>query len=121
MISPILLMILLGISFSLVPAAMWPSVAKIVDEKRIGSAYGTMFAIQNLGLWAFPLLIGVVLDASNPGISPDLVASGKAAYDYTYAIIMLSGLGILGLIFALLLKREDKKSGYGLELPTKKD
>lgn len=119
-ISPVFLMILLGIAFSLVPAAMWPSVAKIVDEKRIGSAYGTMFAIQNLGLWAFPLLIGVILDRTNPGITPAMVAEGTASYDYTYSIIMLSGLGVLGLIFALLLKREDKRSGYGLELPTNK-
>lgn len=118
MISPIFLMIVLGIAFSLVPAAMWPSVAKIVDEKRIGSAYGTMFAIQNLGLWAFPLLIGVVLDRTNPGVTPETVSSGIANYDYTYAILMLAGLGILGLIFALLLKRDDKTSGYGLELPS---
>ena len=118
MISPILLMIVLGIAFSLVPAAMWPSVAKIVDERRIGSAYGTMFAIQNLGLWAFPLLIGIILDRTNPGVTPDKVASGIATYDYTYAILMLAGLGVLGLIFAILLKREDKTSGYGLELPS---
>jgi MFS family permease len=111
-------MVLLGIAFSLVPAAMWPSVAKIVAEKRIGSAYGTMFAIQNLGLWAFPILIGWILDKTNPGVTPDLVAAGSAAYDYTYAIAMLALLGIMGLIFAILLKLEDKKSGYGLELPT---
>jgi MFS family permease len=118
MISPVFLMIILGIAFSLVPAAMWPSVAKIVHEKRIGSAYGTMFAIQNLGLWAFPLLIGIVLDKTNPGITPEDVASGSAFYNYTYAILMLAVLGILGLVFAILLKREDKKSGYGLELPS---
>lgn len=118
MISPIFLMIVLGIAFSLVPAAMWPSVAKIVDEKRIGSAFGTMFAVQNLGLWAFPLLIGIVLDRTNPGITPEAVSSGIATYNYTYAILMLAGLGILGLIFALLLKRDDKTSGYGLELPS---
>jgi nitrate/nitrite transporter NarK len=119
-ISPVFLMVLLGISFSLVPAAMWPSVARIVEEKRIGTAYGTMFAIQNLGLWAFPLLIGRILDITNKGISPAMVASGEAAYDYTYAISMLAMLGILGLLFAILLKREDKKSGYGLEMPTNK-
>ena len=113
-------MILLGIAFSLVPAAMWPSVAKIVHEKRIGSAYGTMFAIQNLGLWAFPLLIGIVLDKTNPGVTPEAVSAGTAFYNYTYAILMLAMLGILGLIFAILLKREDRKSGYGLELPTNK-
>ena len=118
MISPIILMILLGIAFSLVPAAMWPSIAKIVEEKRIGTAYGTMFAIQNLGLWAFPLLIGIVLDKTNPGLTPDMVASGEASYNYTYAILMLAFLGILGLLFAILLKREDKISGYGLELPS---
>ena len=119
-ISPIFLMILLGIAFSLVPAAMWPSVAKIVDEKRIGTAYGTMFAIQNLGLWAFPLLIGIVLDKTNPGISPADVAAGTASYDYTWALIMLALLGILGLVFAILLRQEDKRSGYGLELATNK-
>jgi MFS family permease len=118
MISPIFLMIVLGIAFSLVPAAMWPSIAKIVDEKRIGSAYGTMFAVQNLGLWAFPLLIGIIVDRTNPGITPDDVVNGIATYNYTYAILMLAGLGVLGVIFAVLLKREDKKSGYGLELPS---
>ena len=118
MISPIPLMIILGIAFSLVPAAMWPSVAKIVDEKRIGSAFGTMFAIQNLGLWAFPLLIGIVLDKTNPGVRPEDVANGLASYNYDYAILMLAFLGVLGVVFALLLKREDKKAGYGLELPS---
>lgn len=118
MISPIFLMILLGIAFSLVPAAMWPSVAKIVNEKRIGSAYGTMFAVQNLGLWAIPLLIGIILDKTNPGVTPEAVSNGLASYNYTYAILMLAGLGVLGFIFALLLKRDDKTSGYGLELPS---
>jgi MFS family permease len=97
---------------------MWPSVAKIVSEKRIGSAYGAMFSIQNLGLWAFPLLIGIVLDKTNPDITADVLASGNYVYDYTWAILMLAGLGILGLIFAILLKREDKISGFGLELPS---
>jgi MFS family permease len=119
-VSPVFLMVMLGIAFSLVPAAMWPSVAKIVEEKRIGTAYGTMFAIQNLGLWAFPLLIGRVLDWTNPGVTPAMVTRGEAAYDYTYAILMLAMLGILGLAFAILLKREDRRSGYGLELPTNK-
>jgi MFS family permease len=119
MISPIVLMIILGIAFSLVPAAMWPSVAKIIDEKRIGTAYGTMFSIQNLGLWAFPLLIGIVLDRSNPGVTAQLVSEGLAAYDYTWALVMLAGLGLFGLTFAVLLKREDKIRGYGLELPNK--
>jgi len=119
MISPIFLMIILGVAFSLVPAAMWPSVAKIVEEKRIGTAYGTMFSIQNLGLWAFPILIGIVLDKTNQGVTAELVSNGMASYDYTYALIMLAVLGLFGLVFALLLKREDKVKGYGLELPNK--
>ena len=90
-IHPSIPQVLLGVAFALVPAAMWPSVAKIIDESKIGTAYGAMFSIQNLGLWAFPLLIGIVLEKTNPGIT-----------------------------FAILLKREDKRSGYGLELPSNK-
>lgn len=118
-INPIIPMVFLGIAFSLVPAAMWPSVAKIVEEKRIGSAFGAMYSIQNLGLWAFPLLIGIVLDRTNPEITPEVIASGNYSYDYTWSLVMLAGLGILGLIFAILLKREDKRSGFGLERPGK--
>jgi len=117
-IKPYIPMIVLGIAFSLVPAAMWPSVAKFVDEKQIGSAYGAMFSIQNLGLWGIPLLIGYVLDKTNPGITPEMVVAGEASYDYQWAILMLACLGIIGLVFAFLLKREDKTSGYGLELPS---
>lgn len=114
---PVVPMILLGVTFSLVPAAMWPAVAKIVPENKIGTAYGAMFSIQNLGLWAFPLLIGYVVDKSNPGITQEQINAG-ASLNYEYAIVMLALLGILGLIFAILLKREDVKSGYGLELPS---
>jgi MFS family permease len=109
-LTPYVMMIILGIAFSLVPAAMWPSVAKMVDEKRIGSAYGFMFSVQNLGLWAFPILAGMVLDGTNP--------EGAEQLDYTFTMLMFACLGIVGLVFALLLKREDKVSGYGLELPS---
>ena len=112
MITPYLLMVLLGIAFSLVPAAMWPAVAKIVNEKGIGTAYGLMFSIQNIGLWIFPILAGVLLDRFNP--------VGAENLDYTATIIMFATLGLAGLVFALLLKREDKVSGYGLELPSNK-
>ncbi len=118
-ISPYVPMFLLGVAFSLVPAAMWPSVAKFIPTSRIGTAYGIMFSVQNLGLWAFPLIIGKVLDAFNPGITPDMVARGEAAYNYTVPILMLAVLGLLGACFALLLKREDRRSGYGLELPNR--
>lgn len=120
-VNPVAPMILLGVAFSLVPAAMWPAVAKIVSEKRIGTAYGAMFSIQNLGLWAFPILIGVVLDVTNPGITEEVIKGGDYTYNYTWAVLMLAGLGVLGLFFAFLLKKEDKKSGYGLELPSNKN
>jgi MFS family permease len=118
-ITPYIPMFLLGVAFSLIPAAMWPSVAKIVPEHRLGSAYGLMFSIQNIGLWAFPILIGKVLDISNPEVTPELLAEGAVSYDYTNPILMLTALGFFGVIFAILLKREDKVSGYGLELPNK--
>lgn len=103
---------LLGIAFSLVPAAMWPSVARIVDENRLGTAYGIMFSFQNLGLFAIPILAGFVLDATNKG--------NTGALDYTWTMILFASLGFLSLFFAFLLKRDDKTSGYGLELSVKK-
>jgi MFS family permease len=118
-ITPYIPMFILGIAFSLVPAAMWPAVTKIVDTARIGTAYGAMFTIQAIGLMLFPWLIGLVLDYTNPGVSETLAAGGEAVYDYTQALIMLALLGILGLVFSWLLKREDKTSGYGLEEPNK--
>ena len=116
-ITPYIPMFLLGIAFSLIPAAMWPSVTKIVDESKLGTAYGLMFSIQNLGLWGFPILIGTVLDASNPGVAEAINRGEEAVYNYTNPILMLSVLGAFGLVFAFLLKRADKKSDFGLELP----
>jgi len=66
MITPYLPIFILGVAFALVPAAMWPAVTKIVGENKIGTAYGFMFSVQNIGLWGVPILIGVVLDSSNP-------------------------------------------------------
>ncbi len=120
-IMPLIPIFLLGVAFSLVPAAMWPAVAKIVGENKIGTAYGFMFSVQNLGLWAFPMLIGWVLEISNPGVAETIIAGEKATYNYTNPMLMLAGLGVVGLVFAFLLKREDKISGYGLELPNKMD
>ena len=119
--------LILGASFSLVPASMWPSVPKLVDAKIIGSAYALIFWIQNIGLWLFPLLIGKILDATNA----DLVAAVEAgemsaeqasiSYDYTAPLVMLACLGIAALILGFVLKIVDKKKGYGLELPNIKD
>src|SRR6056297_1369213 len=112
MVSPYIPVMFLGIAFSLVPAAMWPSMVKLVKDSRIGTAYGIMYSVQNLGLWGIPLLAGIILDKTNPG-NP-LVA------DYTMTILMFAGLGLVGLLFSLLLKIEDKKKAYGIELPLNK-
>jgi len=103
--------LVLGASFSLVPAALWPSVPKLVDEKIIGSAYAAIFWIQNIGLGLFPALIGMVLNNTNP--------EGTAAHDlnYTWALVMLAALGIAALLISVYLKAVDKKKGYGLEQP----
>ena len=119
-VTPFVPMFILGIAFSLVPAAMWPSVARIVAEKRLGTAYGLMTSIQNVGLFAFPILAGKITDLSNPDITLDMLSEGTATLNYTNTILMFVGLGILGFLFATLLKREDAKdTGFGLELPEK--
>jgi MFS family permease len=110
---PYIPLFFLGVAFSLVPAAMWPSVAKIVEENRLGTAYGIMFTIQNYGLMLFPYIIGKVLDITNRNVKVGNIL------DYKWAILMLGFLGVAGLIFAYLLRREDKTSGYGLELPNR--
>jgi hypothetical protein len=94
-------------------------VTKIVETNKIGTAYGAMFTVQAIGLMLFPWLIGLVLDYTNPGVSETLAAGGTAVYDYTQALVMLALLGIVGLAFSWLLKREDRVSGYGLEEPNK--
>ncbi|MCF0204004.1 MAG: MFS transporter, partial [Muribaculaceae bacterium] len=106
-----LTILVLGASFSLVPAALWPSVPKLVDEKIIGSAYALIFWIQNIGLWLFPLLIGKVLDSTNPGVDD------PTKLNYTAPLVMLACLGIAAFLIGLYLKVVDKKKGYGLEQP----
>ena len=118
-----LTILVLGASFSLVPAALWPSVPKLVDEKIIGSAYALIFWIQNIGLWLFPLLIGKVLDKTNA----DLVSSinsgaldpaiAATQFDYTWPLVMLACLGVAALILGIVLKAVDKKQHLGLEEP----
>ena len=109
------LMIILGISFSLVPSAMWPSVAKIFPVKQLGTAYALIFFIQNIGLWGIPALIGNVLDhyciigtETNNGMETNL-------YDYTLPMCIFTGIAILSLIVGFFLKAADRKFGYGLE------
>ncbi len=103
--------LVLGASFSLVPASLWPSVPKLVDAKIIGSAYALIFWIQNIGLWLFPLLIGKVLDKTNPGVTD------PTQLNYTAPLVMLACLGVAALVIGLFLKAVDKKRGLGLEEP----
>jgi predicted MFS family arabinose efflux permease/TusA-related sulfurtransferase len=214
-----IMVVVLGIAFSLVPSAMWPAVPKIIPEKRLGTAYAVIFWIQNIGLMLIPLLLGIVLDATNPSVATNKalihssveqsystllaknninldsdemkravettttsvidsvvktsfyeemehsatekeavkneitmrvaeagdeieVGGDKSAdinnfqriiteqtyqvieenklnirYNYQADILIFTMLGVLSLIFAFLLKREDRKKGYGLELP----
>ena len=115
--------LVLGASFSLVPAALWPSVPKLVDAKIIGSAYALIFWIQNIGLWLFPMLIGKVLDNTNPdivaGLESGAISAQEAAvsYNYTAPLVMLACLGIAALALGFVLKVVDKKKGLGLEEP----
>lgn len=118
-----LTILVLGASFSLVPASLWPSVPKLVDAKIIGSAYALIFWIQNIGLWLFPLLIGKVLDNTNPDITTAVqngtMTAEEAAVNlnYTWPLIMLACLGVAALLLGLYLKVVDKKKHLGLELP----
>ena len=97
--------LVLGVSFSLVPASMWPSVPKIIDEKVLGSAYCLIFWVQNIGLCLVPLLIGKLRVATN---------------GYLVPMIVFASFGVLAFLLSLALKVEDKRKGYGLELPNKK-
>ena len=113
--------VILGVSFSLVPAALWPSVPKLVDNKVLGSAYSIIFWIQNIGLMLTPAIIGAVLKASNPGIAEKIAAGNTLMkYDYTIPMLLFASLGILAFLLGIWLKKEDRKKNYGLELPNKK-
>lgn len=114
----IVLMIVLGIGFSLVPSAMWPSVPKIIPERQLGTAYALIFWVQNaFALMSVPALIGWVLDKY--GVTGTVVRDGQSVTTYSYTIPMLifMAFGLTSLVFAFLLKAEDKRKGYGLELP----
>jgi len=123
----LLIIVVLGVSFSLVPASLWPSVPKIIDERYLGSAYSLIFWIQNFGLCFVPKIIGNVLDSTNPGVAQlreqanaQLAQGIQAvvpAYDYTVPMVIFASFGVLAFILGLWLKAEDRAKGYGLELP----
>ncbi len=117
----IILTIILGIGFSLVPSALWPSVPKIIPENQLGTAYSLIFWVQNWGLMGVPALIGWVLDSYC--VTGQKVVDGITVptYDYTLPMLIFTGFGFLALSLAFLLKAEDKKKGYGLELPNIKN
>lgn len=103
--------IVLGISFSLVPAALWPSVPKVMDSRYLGSAYSLIFWVQNIGLFGIPIIFGAMLEASNQGVTD------PTQYDYTNPMLLFAGLGIVALFFAIWLKVLDTRNGYGLDKP----
>jgi len=100
------LIVVLGVSFSLVPAALWPAVPKIIPEKILGSAYCLIFWVQNLGLCFVPMIIGSLRQSTG---------------SYLVPMIVFSSFGVLAFIFSIFLKKEDRAKGYGLELPNIKD
>ena len=104
-IHPAIPMIMIGMSFSLVPAALWPVIPIMIEERRLGTAFGLMTCIQNFGLTIVPWLAGKITDLSE----------GK----FTNTMIMFACLGFVGLVFSLLLKFADKREKAGIELPTK--
>ncbi len=107
----IIIMIILGVAFSLVPSAMWPSVPKIIPMKQLGSAYAIIFYIQNIGLSMVPIFIGSVIQ----DYSTITAADGTVTYDYTIPMAIFTLFGFVAIATALLLKQADAKHGYGLE------
>ncbi len=103
--------IVLGVSFSLVPASLWPSVPKLVSDRYLGSAYAVIFWIQNIGLMTIPMVIGKALDVANKN-TPE-----GAPLDYTVPMVMFASLGVIAFFLGVWLKAEDRKKGYGLEKP----
>lgn len=103
----LIIIILLGIAFSLVPSAMWPSVPKIIPMKQLGSAYAIIFYIQNIGLSMVPVLIGNVIEAN----------TNNGTTNYTIPMSIFAFFGAIAVLISILLKVVDKKKNYGLEKP----
>lgn len=117
----VITIVILGTAFSLVPASMWPSLPKIVEDRYLGSAYGAIFWIQNIGLLAVPILIGWSVSYSNPGVSEQIAAGVEGAkYNYMVPELIFAGFGVAAMVLAVILKIVDRKKGYGLDLPNKK-
>lgn len=107
----VVVMIILGVAFSIVPSAMWPSVPKIIPMKQLGSAYAIIFYIQNIGLSMVPMLIGWIIGE----FSARTAADGSLTYDYTLPMTIFAIFGLLAIIVSYMIKQEDGKKNYGLE------
>jgi MFS family permease len=107
----VIVMIMLGFAFSLVPSAMWPSVPKIIPMKQLGSAYAIIFYIQNIGLSMVPMLIGSVIESNT---------SADGSVDYLSPMSIFAAFGAIAVLISLLLKKTDKKYNYGLEKSNQK-
>lgn len=108
------LMLLLGVAFSLVPSALWPAVPKIIPQNQLGTAYGLVFWVQNIGLMLVPMLIGGVL---NKYCIVETDANGANLYNFTWPMLIFAGFGILAVFVGFILKYVDKKENYGLQKP----
>lgn len=116
----IVAIMVLGVAFSLVPASMWPSMPKIVEERYLGSAYALIFWIQNIGLMLLPWLVGQIVEIANPGVAERIkMGDATAVYDYTIPMLVFAGLGVCAIFLGFLLRIEDAKKGYGLDKPNK--
>ena len=104
----IIMMLILGVAFGLVPSAMWPSVPKIIPMKFLGSAYALIFYIQNIGLALVPVWIGKVNQANT---------AANGVIDYTETMTIFAGFGVVAILISILLMMEDKRKGYGLQEP----
>ncbi len=103
----IVMMVLLGIAFGLVPSAMWPSVPKIIPMQLLGTAYAMIFYIQNIGLSMVPIWIGKINQANTD--------EATGLIDYTQTMTTFAGFGVVAIVISVLLLIEDKKKGYGLQ------
>jgi predicted MFS family arabinose efflux permease len=116
---PGLLVPLFGVAFAMVPAAMWPAVALIAGVRRLGTAYGLMYWLQNLCWWSMTLLAGWVLDTTNPAVTAETLKLGTGAYDYTATMLLFAAIGVIAVAFAVGLKLVDRgPDSHGLELPS---
>jgi predicted MFS family arabinose efflux permease len=107
----IVMMLILGVAFGLVPSAMWPSVPKIIPMKLLGTAYALIFYIQNIGLALIPVWIGKVNQANT---------GADGVIDYTETMTIFAAFGVIAIVISFLLLLEDKRKGYGLQQPNVK-